>query len=101
MGAPGAGRGGRGRLMSSDGSEGLHEKTSGTVGGQHVRGDVNRGPCLLLDLLQVAALLPDQPAHQVVVGQDFQKDLLRPAGKHPSREKSHKKRRGSETDVVA
>lgn len=44
-----------------------------------IRGDENPGPCLLLNLLQVAALLSNQPAHQAVVGEDFQRDLLRPA----------------------
>lgn len=43
-----------------------------------LRGDGNLGPCLLLDLLQVAALLPNQPAHEAVVGEDFQRDVLRP-----------------------
>lgn len=49
-----------------------------------IRGDENPGPCLLLDLLQVAALLSNQPAHQAVVSEDFQRDLLRPAstGRH-------------------
>lgn len=36
-----------------------------------LRGDGYLGPCLLFDLLQVAAFLPDQPAHQAVVGEDF------------------------------
>lgn len=43
-----------------------------------LRGDGNLGPCLLLDLLQVAALLTNQPAHEAVVGEDFQGYFLRP-----------------------
>lgn len=43
-----------------------------------LRGDAYLGPCLLLNLLQVAALLPNQPAHQAVVGEDLQRDVLRP-----------------------
>lgn len=35
------------------------------------RGDGNLGPCLLLDLLQVAALLPNQPADVVVASDDL------------------------------
>lgn len=44
----------------------------------NLRGDGYLGPCLLLDLLQVAALLPNQPTHQAVMGKDFQRDFLRP-----------------------
>ena len=32
--------------------------------------------CVLFDLLEVAALLPDQSTHKVVVCQDFKWDLL-------------------------
>lgn len=45
-----------------------------------LRGDGYLGPGLLLDLFQVAALLPNQSTHQAVVGKDFQRDVLRPTG---------------------
>lgn len=51
-------------------------------GSRDLRGDGNLGPCLLLDLLQVTALLPNQPAHEAVVGEDFQTDFLRPTNTH-------------------
>lgn len=52
-------------------------------GSGDLRGDGNLGPCLLLNLLQVAALLPNQPAHEAVVGEDFERDVLRPTNTHP------------------
>lgn len=47
-------------------------------GSRHLRGDGNLGPGLLLNLLQVAALLSNQPAHEAVVGEDFQRDVFSP-----------------------
>lgn len=44
----------------------------------HLRGDGNLGPCLLLDLLQVAALLSNQPAYVVVASDDLQRDVFHP-----------------------
>lgn len=54
-------------------------------GSRHLRGDGNLGPGLLLDLLQVAALLPDQPAHEAVVSEDFQRDVFSPTSAHRDR----------------
>lgn len=53
-------------------------------GSRDLRGDGNLGPCLFLNLLQVTALLPNQPAHEAVVGEDFQSDFLRPTNTHTS-----------------
>lgn len=47
-----------------------------------LRGDGYLGPCLLLDLFQVAALFPNQPTHEAIVGKDFQRDVLRPTTTH-------------------
>ena len=46
--------------------------------GGFLRGDGDFRPCVLLDFLQVAALLPDEPPHQTVVSQDLQRHLLSP-----------------------
>lgn len=54
-----------------------------------LRGDGNLGPCLLLNLLQVAALLPNQPAHEAVVGEDFQRDVLRPTPREHTYRHTH------------
>lgn len=48
------------------------------MGSRDLRGDGNLGPCLLLDLLQVAALLSDQPAYVVVASDDLQRDVFHP-----------------------
>lgn len=54
----------------------------GEGGSRHLRGDGNLGPGLLLNLLQVAALLSNQPAHEAVVGEDFQRDVFSPTDAH-------------------
>lgn len=41
-----------------------------------LRGDGDLGPCLLLDFLQVAALLSNQTTNVVVAGKDFQRDVF-------------------------
>lgn len=64
------------RFIKSIKSPFVLKKEEGESG--DLRGDGNLGPCLLLDLLQVAALLTNQPAHEAVVGEDFQGDFLRP-----------------------
>lgn len=43
---------------------------------RHLRGDGYFGLCLLFNLLQVPALLPDQSSNQTVVGQDLQRNIL-------------------------
>lgn len=50
----------------------------GEVRSWDLRGDGNLGPCLLLDLLQVAALLSNQPAYIVVASDDLQRDVFHP-----------------------
>lgn len=50
----------------------------GEVRSRDLRGDGNLGPCLLLDLLQVAALLSNQPAYVVVASDDLQRDFFHP-----------------------
>lgn len=57
----------------------------GKGGSADLRGDGNLGPCLLLNFLQVSALLPNQPAYEAVVGEDFQRDVLRPTQKNEVR----------------
>lgn len=54
----------------------------GEAGSSDLRGDGNLGPCLLLDLLQVAALLSNQPAYVVVASDDLQRDVFHPTHTH-------------------
>lgn len=42
----------------------------------HLRRDGDLGPCILLYLLQVPALLPYESPNKAIVGQDLQRNLL-------------------------